>query len=279
MKNLASLLLLSLCCFSTRNSIAQEVLIPAELIWANDFSIEFANKKLSLPPGQWTPIDRLSQTPRFQQAMEAIALNNRTDQLANLDQISGYYSYLDRHPKVIAAGVRWQGAAAVTTGMLPWLQVAAGLTYIGAGISSIFTDGQDQTNALKTLANGISESGYRFMDGTASKAIVKDITSRFYSPLLKNVAKVPDPFTFDADVLYREQYIILQPNYYNKFSTYDKELILGLIAEIYANGFHDMGNTFRPTDLSQPRVRLILGLKKMGYSEERINQYLANKKI
>lgn len=234
------------------------------------------NDNLQLPKGQWTSFDRMFRLPRFQRAMEYIALHDRTNLLGNLEQISAYYEFLTNHPIIIKHGLRWPGAATEVTTMLQLVPIG---TLIGWISSKMYIEmmqlAEPEERVYREyeamLDQGISESGQAFILGTASKQVVADVTRQYFGPLLRGEREITDPFEFDAAVLYQEQYHILQPNYYQHFNDLDRFLITGLFAEVYAKGLHDLE---AKVDLIRPSDRFYLGMRKMGYGRERILGYL-----
>jgi len=268
--------------FSFEISIAQEV--ASGLFFDNETSLDeiiAKNNSIKLGIGQWTDFDGAYVLPRFKNAMEYIVINNKTNLLADLAQISSYYSYLDRHPKVVESGVLWQHEASNITLKLQLVPLEIDASLLVAKAKIYFTeDDLESKKLLKIIEEGISTYGEQFINGTASKRIVADVTKFFYSPLIQGKIPVPDPFKFDADILYKEQFDILQHSYYDKFNEFDKEFLIGVVAEIYAKvNLADMAD-FEWADISlkNPKDRLYIGLRIMGYSKEQINGYIAKLK-
>lgn len=270
-------------------ALAQEVIIedPSEnLILQFLIDQDELNKlliaksnELQLGVGKWTNIDRKNNTLRFKNAMNFIVVNNRTDLLSDFTQISAYYKYLDDLPLVKNNGIKWQKAAANVTDLLQLMPVSVVVEYFSGQFYTelaqlINPDDSEYLKRKKILDEGISPKGLDFIDGTASKRIVADITKNFYSPLVKEGKKIDDPFVFDANAVYREQYIVLQPTYYNNFNEFDKRLIVGLISEISAK-ILALDIDLSETDLTIPKNRLYLGLMMMGYPEKKINEYIS----
>ncbi len=231
------------------------------------------NMKLS--KGQWTDIDRAYKLPRFKSAMNYIVLDNRTDLLSNLLQISAYYEYLDSQPVIQSSGIKWQQKASDITYLLSIIDVGIAAAILYDIANQINRDEVEQKRIAQIIVLGASKSGNEFINGTASKKIVEDITKNFFSPLIKGTLSINDPFEFDAKVLYREQFIILQSPFYNNFNAFDKRYIIGPLAEKLA-GLLALDMT--SISLILPKHRLYIGLKLMGYSEKQINEYISKLK-
>jgi len=217
-----------------------------------------------LGPGQWTNLDRMHRTQRFRDAMEYIAVNDRTDLLEQRHELLAcYYEFLDDHPVVRQAGLRWQKLAAEVVRM-----ISAG--YVGSSVA----DGL--TTLLGALDGGgaetTSEGGREFLDGTASALVAKDITANVYGPLLRGEIPIPqDAFLFDAETLRREQ---LHPRvlaYYRDFTEKDLLYLNNKLTRWYATEDWARADDY---DLTSARDRIFLGLRKMGYPESRIESWL-----
>lgn len=238
------------------------------------------NDNLSLGNGQWTNLDRIYNFPRFQRAMEFIVINNRTDLLSNLTEISAYYAYLDAHPKVKSIGSQWQRAASNTTSDLRGLQYATMANILFANIFLTLKENDPKYKEYREILDqGISQAGLEFMTGTASQVIVKDVTAKYFSPLIRGELSVDNAFLFDADILYREQYVTLQPNYYAKFNDFDEVLMIGYFSELYGqiNWTSLLELDFDTVDLRSPAQRFVLGMRIMGYAKDDIFEYLNSK--
>lgn len=256
-------------CICLGQEVTVEISFFDNLLPPNEITAKYNN--ITLPSGQWTQIDRLYNLPRFSKSMDFIVKNNRTDLLRNLVQISAYYGYLDNHPVVRSSKIKWQHEAQALTINLQLVPVAMIASYFAGKIYTELAslkngDASKYKELQKMLDEGISPQGLGFMDGTASKKIVADVTKQFYSPLISGKTTVPDAFEFDAKILYREQFILMQPNYYDKFNDFDNIMIVGWFANLYA---------FSKLDLTNPTNRLYLGLNMMGYSEEKINAFIS----
>lgn len=229
------------------------------------------SNEIQLKAGQWTNIDREYNLLRFQNAMNYIIFNNRTDLLSDLSQISSYYGYLNNHPIVKNSQIKWQREASKVTLALQAVPIGLVVGYIVGNIYTALAEKrnpEDETTKKlrKMLDEGISPAGLDFMDGTASKKVVADVTKNFYSPLLTGKLSITNAFEFDASLLYREQFEILQPAYYSKFNDFDNELIVGWSAKLYS---------MTKLDIKSPKSRLFIGLRRMGYSEEQILNYIS----
>jgi hypothetical protein len=272
MKNVSIIILLLL---NLNIASGQEVAVEVS-VW--EFFIEehilkeiliVRSNEISLTTGKWTDVDRRYNLPRFQNAMEYIVLNNRTDLLGSLGEISSYYSYLDTQPLIADAKIKWQGEAAKVTFALQAVPIAMVIAYFTGTLYAELAGMANQDDEIskevkKILEEGISPQGLDFMDGTASKKVCADVTKKYFSPIIQGKLKVTDPFKFDADILYREQYEILQPNYYSKFNDFDNALIVSWFSNLYP---------MTTRDLKMPLNRLIIGLDEMGYPENKINDY------
>jgi hypothetical protein len=213
--------------------------------------------------------------------MEFIVINNRTDLLSNLTEISAYYSYLDSHPKVKSIGSQWQRAASNTTSDLRGLQYATMANILFANIFLTLKENDPKYKEYREILDqGISQAGLEFMTGTASQVIVKDVTAKYFSPLIRGELSVDNAFLFDADILYREQYVTLQPNYYAKFNDFDEVLMIGYFSELYGqiNWTSLLELDFDSVDLRSPAQRFVLGMRIMGYAKDDIFEYLKSKR-
>lgn len=286
----STLLLFLVVLFNLNITSAQEVIVETSLF---DLLIEpvvlkevmiMRSNEISLGTGQWTDIDRIYNQPRFNEAMEYIALNNRTDLLYDLSQISSYYSYLGNSPIIRKFGIKWQNEAATLTNDLHLMSASIGTALLTGTLYVELNRTSNQADPIykeleRLIDEGISSAGLDFINGTASKMIVADVTKNYYSPLLKGEKKSLNPFEFDADILYNEQYKIAQTPYYSKFNDLDNILIVGWYSKVYALAdldiLSDLDFLLHPNlDLTKPRNRFILGLKRMGYSDVKINAYL-----
>ena len=244
------------------------------------------NDELQLQTGQWTNIDRKNYLPRFEKAMNYIVLNNRTDLLSNLTEISAYYNYLNNQPIVINSGIKWQEAATNITSKLEYVDFMIGAGLLRDANILLNKSHAEHEEISKIVNQGVSESGLQFVNGTASKRIVADITRNFYNPLIKSNEAIDDPFLFDANTLYREQFIILQQPFYDNFNDFDKRFIVGYIAKWYSTiNWNDSAETaidwvntleldFPNYNLMLAKDRLCVGLRIMGYSNEKIHAYI-----
>jgi len=260
-----------------RLATAQEVTIDVSILAIlidqdelNKMLIAQSNE-MQLEIGQWTNIDRENNLSRFEAAMNFIVFNNRTDLLSDLIQISAYYEYLNNQVIVKKSGIKWQREASEVTLALQAIPIGLVIGYVTSIIYTKLAENskledKSVTKLKKMLEEGISPAGLDFMDGTASKRIAADVTHNFYCPLFTGKLKVVDAFEYDAKLLYREQFDILQTSYYSKFNDFDNELIVGWSAKLYA---------MAKLDIKNPRNRLLLGLRRMDYSEEQILNYIS----
>ncbi len=218
-----------------------------------------------LEPGQWTNIDRLYRTERFRAAMEYVAINGRTDLLGKKHKlISCYYRFLDDHPIVRQAGIRWQDVAAEVV-----LAISAADT--GAPAYDLLTGLDDALNDRDT-SEDLSPTAREFLDGTASALVARDVTLNVYGPLIRDEIPIPsDPFSFDAETLRREQLNPQVLRYYSSFTEKDQSYINHKATRLYATFGWGKADDY---DVTSARDRIFLGLRKMGYPESRIQDYL-----
>ena len=81
--------------------------------------------------------------------MQYVVVNNRTDLLESLSQISSYYHFLDNHSVVREVGIRWQNEAASLTANLSKMPLAIGTGYLTGGLYSLlmtYTHQDDKVN-------------------------------------------------------------------------------------------------------------------------------------
>jgi hypothetical protein len=117
-----------------------------------------------------------------------------------------------------------------------------------------------------------SPGAQAFIDGTASALVAEDVTRKIFGPLLRQEVPIPgDPFLFDAHTLRGEQLHPQVMAYYESFTESDLNLLNSRLARWYASESWWDADRW---DLTLARDRIFLGLRKMGYPEERIDSYL-----
>jgi len=272
--------------FSSNTSIAQEFqtgVNSLQLLLIDRQELLEANANITLQPYQWTDLDRIFFTPRFVEAMELIAINERTELLTDLGQIAGYYSFLSTHPKILEYDLKWPFAATALTGIVMplWESGTEGVLFFGALIA-LWGQNNDPSNSRTydelwaMMQEGLSPSGQQFLDGSASKRIVADVTRKFFGPLLRNELSVTSPFLLDAEILYEEQFVTLEP-FYSNFSEVDRVLIVNGVIKSSLSALGTSLDYNSGFDLMNPSDRVRLGLLAMGYSRSDIEDFLSRK--
>ena len=205
--------------------------------------------------------------------MEQVVKYNDTQSLAALSDINSYYRFLNEHELVRQSGIRWQQVAVEVTGfMLVGNNMLAELqkpSLIPQVTLAKFT-------ALAFYLVLTSKHGREFIEGTASKGLVRDINEQFYRQLINGEVKVKNAFNFDFACVYAEQYHPDLMAYYGKFNLMDEFLIEGPTAKWFAGLVGCMNpNGAKPDNrkfsIANPRDRLMIGLFKMGYSWSQID--------
>lgn len=225
-----------------------------------------------LGPGQWTRRDRMLGTERFRQAMEYIATQDRTDLLGKDHMLlAAYYSFLADHSVVRAAGLRWPRVAGeVVTDLAAANAAVRASDTVGGLVGILSHDGQDRT---------LSPVAREFLDGTASALVAGEATRLYFGPLLRGETTVDEggAFRFDAEVLRHEQFHPEIQAYYDGFTESDLRWLDGFAARLYAARFDF--DSYDKYSLTSARDRLYLGLRRMGYPEDRIDGYLRDEEI
>lgn len=280
MKRLPVLILFFVGSFT--NVCAQETslnLNVLQMMILGEEEVKRRNDALPLGAGEWSSIDRLLGTPRFARAMEYIVRNERTSSLGDLTEISAFYAYLSQHPDIQGSGLRWTKAATIVTGaVLPLWELQSEGTAGLAGLIAVIgkahdPDNQRTYNELLDMFNeGFSPAGIAFLDGSASKQVLADVTRKYFRPLLEGQSAVSDPFEADAEILYQEQFVTLQP-YYSQFTDVDETFILNGMVKAAIGMVEQQSQTGR-IDLMTPRGRFKLGMALMGYDAVRVEEWL-----
>jgi|GEM_PF-5633909 len=193
--------------------------------------------------------------------------------LTGLPAFNAYYHFLNGHPAVQKAGIRWQQVAIEVTGLLKTSNAI--LEEIKRPSWNVNIT-EVKMVLLVSYLMLTSQYGRNFMQGVASSGLLDDVNRQFYIPLITGSIQVKNPFWFDVAAVYAEQFHPNLQQYYQSFGPGDRLLIEGA----FARWFAQRPGCYTPTpepfqgnlSINNPLDRVKVGLYKMGYSWMQINQ-------